>query len=519
MRNSHVLILAAALAIISVTTVYVKHRQLGLPLTPDQEAAVWTVEARIEADGTKGGVTASLAIPKDTGDYVVIDEYFISGRYGTSVERSGDRRVAEWSVRRADGPQRLFYQVELVSSSTAQGQNPGGEAPNPPSRPDYPEPLKTAVMGLLEQVRSESADVFTFVSQLLARFNDQSPDADIRVIGKGLTAGSAEWVERVIYVLAGARIPARLVRGLSLESGKTDQPLTPWLEVHNGSRWEGFDPLSGRKGYPPNFVRWVVGSEPLLTATGVRNARVLFSVSEQPQALTEIAHQRASAAGSALTAWSLFKLPLNTQQVYGVLLVVPLGALVVVFMRTVIGIPTYGTFMPILIALAFRETGLGWGIALFGLIVAAGLSLRLYLNHLRLLMVPRLSAMLTAVVILILGINLISNQLGIVQGFSVALFPIVILTMVIERMSIVWDESGPGEALKEALGSMLVGALGYQVMNVVLLQHLIFVFPELLLLVLALCLLFGTYTGYRLSELLRFRDLANVPERGNAGRT
>jgi hypothetical protein len=33
-------------------------------------------------------------------------------------------------------------------------------------------------------------------------------------------------------------------------------------------------------------------------------------------------------------------------------------------------------------------------------------------------------------------------------------------------------------------------------------------FPELLLVVLAACLCFGAYTGYRLSEILRFRDLA-----------
>jgi hypothetical protein len=35
-----------------------------------------------------------------------------------------------------------------------------------------------------------------------------------------------------------------------------------------------------------------------------------------------------------------------------------------------------------------------------------------------------------------------------------------------------------------------------------------FVFPELLLVVLSLCLVFGAYTGYRLSEILRFKDLA-----------
>ena len=37
------------------------------------------------------------------------------------------------------------------------------------------------------------------------------------------------------------------------------------------------------------------------------------------------------------------------------------------------------------------------------------------------------------------------------------------------------------------------------------LEHLIFVFPELLLVILAMTLLLGRYTGYRLTELWRFR--------------
>jgi hypothetical protein len=84
----------------------------------------------------------------------------------------------------------------------------------------------------------------------------------------------------------------------------------------------------------------------------------------------------------------------------------------------------------------------------------------------------------------------------------------VILTMTIERMSIVWEERGGVETIKETLGSLLVAVSGYYVMNNVYLMHLMFNFPELLLVVLSVCLLFGTYTGYRISEVLRFKDLA-----------
>jgi hypothetical protein len=40
--------------------------------------------------------------------------------------------------------------------------------------------------------------------------------------------------------------------------------------------------------------------------------------------------------------------------------------------------------------------------------------------------------------------------------------------------------------------------------------HLVFVFPELLLVLLAATLLLGRYSGYRLLELRRFRALAKI---------
>jgi hypothetical protein len=83
----------------------------------------------------------------------------------------------------------------------------------------------------------------------------------------------------------------------------------------------------------------------------------------------------------------------------------------------------------------------------------------------------------------------------------------VIMTMTIERMSIVWEERGPADASKQGLGSLLVAATCYLVMGLGMVEHLVFVFPELLFVTLAATLLLGRYTGYRLTELFRFREM------------
>ena len=518
MRKRHIYLLVLILCSIGLGLVYLKTTRLGLPLKPDQEAYIWTAEARVEFTGTRRAATVQLQLPGDPSEFITLDEFFIARNYGLNVESQGRRRIAEWSIRRAQGPQRIYYQVELAQAPPVLSENQARErVPTPPDKPEYPDALALVVEGLLYNVRNESSNIFTFVSQLLVRLNNSTSDSDIKSITRDITPGTEEWVQRIRYILAGAKISTRMVRGLPLVEGKVNESLVSWLEVHNGDQWEGFNPLSGDKGYPPDFLRWSVGDDPILTVDNGRNPHLSFAVSRRPQALTTIAHESASVMKSPLISWSLYKLPMNTQYIYRILIMIPIGALVVLFMRTIIGVPTFGTFMPILIAMAFRETGLLWGISLFLGIVGAGLLFRFYLNHLHLLLVARLSAVLTLVVIMMLAISMLSNKLGLIQGFSIALFPVVILTMVIERMSITWDESGPMEAFKQGLGSLSVAMLGYLVMNHNLVQHLMFVFPELLLVALAISILFGSYTGYRLSELFRFRDLALEVEKKDAG--
>ena len=89
----------------------------------------------------------------------------------------------------------------------------------------------------------------------------------------------------------------------------------------------------------------------------------------------------------------------------------------------------------------------------------------------------------------------------------------VIISMVIERMSIVWEERGAAKAIREGLGSLAIAALAYLVMSIDVLAYWVTVFPEVHLIVLGLIIALGRYTGFRLSEIGRFRQLASsVPK-------
>jgi len=265
--------------------------------------------------------------------------------------------------------------------------------------------------------------------------------------------------------------------------------------------------MSGKPGYPARFLVWKIGAEPLFELEGGRSGEVRFAVARSMREVVDVAAQRARSQPSFWMDFSLFSLPIQTQNLYKILLTVPLGAFLVVLMRTFVGVQTFGTFMPILIALAFRETRLFWGLFLFVSIVGLGLGIRFALDRLQLLLVPRLTTVLIVVILIMLAISISTFQLGMDRGLSVALFPMVILAMTIERMSLVWEEMGGREAVHQGGGSLLVAALGYLVITDEWLSHLVFVFPELLLVVLGATILAGRYTGYRMSELWRFRSL------------
>lgn len=505
MSKLHVRFLAAVLIAVGLALCYYKVEILGLPLLPTEQAEVWTVEARIEFKARRDtAVKVQFAIPRAPQGYTVLDENFVASDYGLTTDDNGLRRQARWAIRETHGWQVLYYRIHLAKDPTAEAApQPAGVAV-PVDPQNLPEPLQAAARGLLNEVRSKSADDVTFAQSLLQRLNAADPDSNVSLLRQGIS-GPDDWARRVVAILREADVSARPLYLATLKDNASRGSLTPWVEVFDGESWIDLNPATGETGLPGGAIVWTVGSEPLLDITGGKNGRVEYSVRRHSQEMTQIAEQRARKMGSRVMEFSLFSLPVKTQNVYRVLLLVPIGAFLIVFLRNVVGLQTFGTFMPILIAAAFRETQLLWGVAMFCLLVALGLLLRFYLESLKLLLVPRLAAVLIIVILLMATVSVMTYKLGLDRGVSVALFPMVIMAMTIERMSMVWEEFGPAEALKQGFGSLAVAVLGYLSMNSDYLGHLVFVFPELLLVVLAFTLLLGRYTGYRLLELWRFR--------------
>ncbi len=502
MTRLHLPLLCLCLSAMGLALFMYKALILGFPMVPEAEESIWQVEARVNFTAKGESTKVRLFLPQSTPSLSVVNESFISRGYGLTTKKTRANRQATWSTRQAMGRQTLYYR-SVVRRIPAKESLETGKVPTIID-PEYEGSFLEAAESLVAAIRGQSADLDSFVTGLLEHLRSGQSEENVRLL-LGRDASTERAAETAARILAVARVPARSVHGILLEPDNRDAPILHWLEVFDQGRWRAYHFTNGVEPAPEDILVWWRGPEPLGEVQGGQRFSVVTSVVVNQEEAIRSAIERARFVNPALLEFSLFRMPIQTQSVYRVILLIPLGAFLVVIFRNVVGIGTFGTFMPVLIALAFRETQLLWGIALFSLMVGLGLAFRFYLDRLKLLLVPRLASVLIMVVLLMGLLSVVTNKLGLERALSVALFPMVIMTMTIERMSILWEESGAGEALKQGMGSLLVAILCYLLMSIERVEHVMFVFPELLLLLLAGTLLLGRYTGYRLLELHRFK--------------
>ena len=481
---------------------------LGFPPLPDLTSEVWTVQVRLEIRPEDGPVRASLILPSRSSGYTISKENFISRGFGLTVDEESFRRQADWAIRHMSESKTLYYRAMVMPDTRTRRF---AKRPGQPQMPTLDQPYASALTDIIEEVREESADVESFAAAILSRLNSTTADENFSLFLSELET-PLEKARLAKTILAGAEISSLLVHGVMLQADVQRAPVHTMLAVYDGDDWLLFDPRTGHQGIPDGFMIWWRDDEIMATVSGASLQDVQISIKRRLESALDIAAQRVELENSRIGKISVLQLPVQTQTVYELLLLVPFGILVIVILRNFIGLSSFGTFAPVLIALAFRETELLKGILLFILIVSLGLFIRFYLERLRLLLVPRLAAVVTIVVLLMTTISMISFQLGIETGLSVSLFPMVIISMVIERMSVVWEERGAATSIREGLGSLLMAALAYLVISIEILAYWVSVFPEVNLVVLGIIIALGRYTGFRLTELVRFSSLSDSKE-------
>lgn len=185
------------------------------------------------------------------------------------------------------------------------------------------------------------------------------------------------------------------------------------------------------------------------------------------------------------------------------LLVMPVGAVIVLFSRLVIGVDTFGIFTPMLLSLAFLQLGPLTGPLLIGGMVVLGMVVMPLLEKFD---ISRMGMM--AVLIGMVSVLLYLAQKLIAGAVSLTAFPVVVTALVTERWWITHESHSPREAAWLAFATFLLATIIQFALVAPLLRGATTDWP---LLVPAFAVLgaFVTarYRGLRITELFRFRPL------------
>lgn len=487
----------------------------------------FTVELKFEGFG--GEVRLGTYLPVADERQTILSESFEQGPLAFSDEVTAAGRFAEWNGMPPEGQHRVLYSARLATRAV-QYELPAGLGFGAPLGDSGRRQLEETeaipyrhpeIRSLWGRIRpAQSADQVQVLRAIFDYTHDQIEPAPFKGYTDALTAlrlgqASCNGKSRLFVALARLNgIPARLVGGVILDSG-VKSTSHQWVEALLGGHWVPFDPLNGHfAALPADYLRLYRGDEFLFTHTRDINFDHAFRIRRLLAPADSLKPDETT--GPAWLA-GVGRFIAANQHISGVFLLFPLVALIVTFCRNVVGLRTFGVFLPMLVAAGCVYTGLLPGMLGFVVILAIGAVTHRFFRGMRVLVVPRIAAVITVLTALILAGGVLLTESAGHRLALLALFPVVILSFAAERLQEMMERSRLRELVRTIAWTMLITMLCYLAFSSVLLRGLFFQFPELLLAVLAAQLAVGRWTGIRATEFFRFLRLFRAAGTGEPG--
>ncbi|MGI1678510.1 MAG: hypothetical protein K6L75_07265 [Cellvibrionaceae bacterium] len=468
-------------------------------------------------------ISITTYVPQNNNRQNIIEQTIQSGLLDYRLDDIPSGRLAVWEGSELTGSHKVVYRAKIAQQATRFNISPDLTVPTKYSEAfqEYLAPTEAVqvnhpeVSNLWDTIKpSASQEMLPLLTAIFYYTYNELSSVPFKGMTDALTAlrlkqASCNGKSRLFVALARLnKIPARLVGGVILEGGpkKTSHQ---WVEVYVGEHWVPFDPTNGHFAFlPARYLELYRGDEVLFKHTRnisfdyefeIRSNKIAAGV-QSGLAVPERADRL-----NVIALLALLGLEENTASIF---LLFPLCALCITFFRNIVGLGSFGIFMPMLVAAACRYTGLQLGVIVFTAVLAIAFLMHRGLDHVKLLKVPRLAAVITGVtlvflfVISFLDLRQSSYGLGVV-----ALFPVVIISFTAERLHHLVEDASWKEILSNALGSLLIIIICYFVFGSLLLRGLFAIYPECFLFVLAGQIFIGRWTGVRVSEYFRFSRL------------
>jgi hypothetical protein len=486
-----------------------------------QGGDTWRLTYNIEFLANKPGSRFHIAIPSDTTLANIVSESFSHKKLVADILHNKDTQDREAIAIASESSTSVKFTAQFDVKINTHAKKPASSSKKPLGTPEKlrylrneksiqkDDPNVIQILTRLSDGKKTKAklieSIFDYCSENLAQSQSNGPADAATVLQEGQCSVLGRARAMVALCRAG-RIPSRLVTGFILENSSRAKSFT-WVEVYHKKNWISYDPHNTFSlELPPNYLPIKCGGDRIIKSSDGAKRFSIYTI-EQLNKTPLVA------ISSNIRFWNIFdltRLPISMKKTLTLLLLLPTGALITAFFRNLIGIRTFGTFTPTLLALSLVNSDWRIGVVIFFLILGVGLLCRVLLNWLKLLAVPRLGVILTVVVICLIVAVSACEYFGFAPTARSILLPVVIMTMMIERFFITLEEDGGKDALKVLCGTIVAAICCFILLHSAPIGQVVLTFPEIQLFIAAVFVLIGRYSGYRLSELWRFRDIVKL---------
>jgi len=430
-------------------------------------------------------------------------------------------RVGRWLAQDFAGSSAITYSVLALTSERTYALPVGADIPStyslrleedllPEERTQSTDPeivataLKLAPEGT--DLKTTLQNVFNYCQRDIRYLEVKGPTDALTALRLGEASCNGK-VRLMVALLRAKRIPARMANGIILESSRK-RTTHAWAEAWVGDEWVPFCPTNDYFArIPEKYLELAKGDTAVITRSRNIGFDWKWTIRHQLKTRERAVLSNADHPLNILRVWTTLKDYRVSLDLIMIILMIPIGATVVAFFRNIVGVVPYGTFMPTLVAVSFRDTGFMLGAIMFSTVLITATAVNLALLKLRLLHIPRLTIIITVVVLSILGVSVACIKAGLVSGAAVSLFPMAILSLTSERFTQTLILDGFKEASRRLMVTFVVSLACFVVIGWSALQMVVVAFPELLLVNIAVNLVIGSWTGLRLIELTRFGSL------------
>jgi hypothetical protein len=189
------------------------------------------------------------------------------------------------------------------------------------------------------------------------------------------------------------------------------------------------------------------------------------------------------------------------------ILLLPMLATIIAFIRHVIGLPSIGMLVPVALSITLLSTGITAGLILLATIIFSSTIARILLKKVRIMQLPKMAFSMFIVSIFLFLTLTVSAFAGILVVKQLSIFPVLLLILLSEQIIAVQQERSAQEMIIISMVTFAIGILGFLLLSSIHLRNTILLYPEFILILIPLNIVIGRYFGLRLMEYFRFSSI------------